>query len=87
MKKSRLLAAQRKGLDYVYCNPPRNRGQGAVEPGNVVTSCPRCGIEHAVDLVELAQEMKDFDLYGTGVYCLKCSEAMRKNRAVKFPSK
>ena len=35
----------------------------------------------------VAQEMKDFDLYGTGVYCLKCSEAMRKNRAVKFPSK
>ena len=66
---------------------PETGARVPAEPGNVVTSCPRCGIEHAVDLVELAQEMKDFDLYGTGVYCLKCSEAMRKNRAVKFPSK
>ena len=66
---------------------PETGARVPVEPGNVVTSCPRCGIEHAVDLVERAQEMKDFALYGTGVYCLKCSEAMRKNRAVKFPSK
>lgn len=66
---------------------PETGARVPVEHGNVVTVCPCCGVEHAVDLVQLAQEMEHFDLYGTGVYCLKCSEDKRKGRAVQFPPK
>lgn len=43
-----------------------------IEDDNVFTHCPRCGKEHAVDIVELASS-GDFDLYGSAVYCRDCT--------------
>ena len=43
-----------------------------IEDDGVYTICPICGKEHRVDLVELAAQ-KDFDLYGTSVYCQDCA--------------
>ena len=39
---------------------------------NVFTRCPDCGCELQVDLAELASD-EHFDLYGTGIYCSRCS--------------
>lgn len=46
---------------------------------NVYTTCPGCGIEHRIDIVEMAQ-CGDFDLFGTAIYCCECSEKMNKSR-------
>ena len=43
-----------------------------VEADNVYTVCPECGREHTVDL-QVILEGGDADLYGTAVYCGKCS--------------
>lgn len=40
---------------------------------NVFTTCPECGKEFHVDLMELLHDSTDFDLYGTLVYCDECS--------------
>lgn len=41
---------------------------------NVHTSCPVCGKEFQVDIVELIQNDKEFDLYGTSLYCPECGK-------------
>lgn len=46
---------------------------------NVYTLCPRCGREHVVDLPAIADVPGGLDLYGTSVYCAKCS-AERANK-------
>lgn len=38
---------------------------------NVFTVCPECGVEFPVDLHEVIEN--GGDLYGTAVYCPKCS--------------
>lgn len=43
-----------------------------IHDDNVFTQCPECGREIAIDLVELLQGGES-DLYGTAVYCAKCS--------------
>lgn len=64
---------------------PETGARVPIEPGYVVTGCPCCGAEHTVDIVRLAQEMKDFDLYGTAVYCPECSAVRRENKVISFP--
>jgi hypothetical protein len=49
---------------------------------NVFTTCPKCGCELNVDLVELFSD-READLCGTAVYCSKYS----KERQVRHPSK
>lgn len=39
---------------------------------NVYTTCPCCGKEHMVDLVEILKGGES-DLFGTSVFCLECS--------------
>ena len=41
---------------------------------NVFCRCPRCGDEVQVDLQEI---LSDRDLFGTSVFCERCSEKMR----------
>ena len=43
---------------------------------NVFTRCPGCGDEVSVDLAELFSDSES-DLYGTAVYCDKCSRKIR----------
>ncbi len=43
---------------------------------NVYCHCPRCGEEVQVDLNEFIGD-KDFDLYGTVLYCEDCSRKVR----------
>ena len=40
---------------------------------NVFTHCPSCGDEVSIDLAELFSDGES-DLYGTAVYCDKCSK-------------
>ena len=44
-----------------------------IHDDNVFCSCPSCGCEVGVDLSELLSD-GDCDLYGTAVYCYKCSK-------------
>lgn len=46
---------------------------------NVYTRCPGCGDEVSVDLAELFSNGES-DLYGTAVYCDKCSRKIRNER-------
>ena len=39
---------------------------------NVYTKCAHCGKEIPVDLVVLAKEINNFDLYGLNLYCSEC---------------
>lgn len=49
------------------------------DDGNVFTQCPACGKEFEVSLSDAVCE-GNLDLYGTQVYCHKCSvERARKN--------
>lgn len=41
---------------------------------NVFCKCPRCGDEVQVDLQEI---LSDGDLFGTSVFCERCSKKMR----------
>jgi hypothetical protein len=43
---------------------------------NVFCTCPGCGCEVGVDLAELFSDGEG-DLYGTAVYCDKCSKKIR----------
>lgn len=43
---------------------------------NVFTRCPGCGDEVSIDLAELFSDGES-DLYGTAVYCNKCSRKIR----------
>ena len=51
-----------------------------IEDDCVFTTCPVCGKEHTVDIVELAAS-GDFDLYGSAIYCPEC--AARRTRRSK----
>lgn len=46
---------------------------------NVFTRCPGCGDEVSIDLAELLSDGES-DLYGTAVYCDKCSRRIREER-------
>ena len=46
-----------------------------IEDDCVFTTCPVCGKEHTVDLVELAAS-GDFDLYGSAIYCPECADKL-----------
>lgn len=37
----------------------------------IFTACPRCGVEHEIDLTDILST--GGDLYGTQVYCHRCS--------------
>ncbi|MCW6665287.1 hypothetical protein NHG32_06295 [Aerococcaceae bacterium NML191219] len=43
---------------------------------NVFTRCPYCGMEIAVDLVEVLSDGES-DLYSTAVVCATCAEKVR----------
>lgn len=43
---------------------------------NIFTTCPECGKEFHVDLMELVHGLDSFDLYGTQVFCDECSQKM-----------
>lgn len=43
---------------------------------NVFTRCPGCGSEVSIDLAELLSDGES-DLFGTAVYCKKCSRKVR----------
>jgi len=47
---------------------------------NVFTRCLDCGAELQVDLAELLSDA-NFDLYGTGIYCSRCSTKRWKGLA------
>ncbi|MBP0985140.1 MAG: hypothetical protein J6A19_15595 [Oscillospiraceae bacterium] len=42
--------------------------------GEAVTYCPDCGAEMKFDLIDLIRSDKEFDFYGTSIYCEKCSK-------------
>lgn len=55
-----------------------------IDDENVFCTCPDCGCEVNVDLVEVFSK-GDSDLYGTAVYCDKCSSKIRsKNRGKHY---
>lgn len=56
-------------------------GAIAIEEDNVFTTCPACGKEFSVDLLEVLGDGHG-DLYGTNVYCNECSEAMLKQKSL-----
>lgn len=41
---------------------------------NVFTRCAECGAEIHIDLGELAGNCGELDLFGTAVFCDKCSK-------------
>lgn len=45
-----------------------------IHDDNVFCTCPVCGVEFCVDISEIFNEIKA-DLYGTAIYCLKCSKS------------
>ena len=46
-----------------------------IEYDNVYTRCPKCGVEHMIDLTEYGKD-EGFDLESSCVYCEKCSSEM-----------
>ena len=48
-----------------------------IEDDNVITHCPDCGMEHAVDLVGIASD-GDFVLFGSSVCCEDCARKRRE---------
>lgn len=44
----------------------------------IYTTCPQCGVEHQVDLVDLLRD-EHTDLYGTQVFCHRCSVERAKH--------
>lgn len=44
------------------------------------TTCPMCGVEHEVDLVDIIMQT-DGDLYSTAVFCERCTEKRALARA------
>ena len=53
----------------------------AIEEDNVFTTCPICGEEFSVDLLEVLVDGHG-DLYGTNVYCNECSKVMLKQKSL-----
>lgn len=49
---------------------------------NVFCTCPYCGCEVQVDLVEVLRDPES-DLYGTQVCCDECSKKVMKERELK----
>ena len=59
----------------------KNKGKKLeIHDDNVFTICPQCGKEHAIDLQDILT-CEHADLYGTSVYCQRCSEQREHNRA------
>ena len=47
-----------------------------ITAGGVFTHCPKCGVEHQVDLVGLiTEDPADLDILDAGAYCEECSRA------------
>lgn len=51
---------------------PDNATRIEITDQNVFTTCPTCGREIRVDLIDMLQD-PDFDLYGTQVVCADCA--------------
>ena len=51
---------------------PDNATRIEITDQNVFTTCPTCGREIRVDLMDMLQD-PDFDLYGTQVVCADCA--------------
>ena len=47
----------------------------------IFTACPRCGVEHEIDLTDILST--GGDLYGTQVYCHRCSVERAKQHRGK----
>lgn len=47
--------------------------------GDFYSRCPECGKLFPVDIVELARQDEDFDLYSTQVFCADCSAKRMNN--------
>ena len=47
-----------------------------IECDNIFTICPKCGLEHQVDVIDIASSSEDFCLYGTQIYCEQCSNVI-----------
>ena len=47
--------------------------------GEVYAQCPECGKLFPIDIVELSQQDKDFDLYSTQIFCADCSAKRMNN--------
>ena len=46
------------------------------------TTCPICGKEFTVDIIELVKNDSDFDICGTSIYCSECSKEKNGNNVV-----
>ena len=60
-----------------------------IHDDNVFCTCPDCGCEIEIDLVELFGN-GEVDLYGTSVYCSACSKSKLedfKRRGVQYDNK
>lgn len=50
-----------------------------IEEDNVFTKCPRCGREIQINLANTLVDGQ-LDLYGTSIYCHRCSEKLREGK-------
>ncbi|WP_138203658.1 hypothetical protein [Haloimpatiens lingqiaonensis] len=60
-----------------------------IHDDNVFCTCPNCGCEVEIDLVELFSNGEG-DLYGTSVYCSECSKTKLKElkkRGIQYDNK
>lgn len=49
----------------------------------IYTTCPQCGVEHEIDLADILTT--GGDLYGTQVYCHRCSfERAKRHRGKEW---
>lgn len=46
---------------------------------NVFTTCPKCGVEHAVDIQEILSDGEG-DLYGTSIFCTDCTRILQEEK-------
>lgn len=62
---------------------PETGARAPIEPRNVITCCPVCHKEYAVNLVALIRSNPDFDLICTSMLCEDCA-AIAKQMQEKY---